>query len=301
VLDDFDMPTDLDRLLDAQGGVATTAQLLQIFSRSRLDIGIRDGELMKVWPGVYSREEPDALLRLRGLDLRAREPVAVCLGTAAAAYGFDTEEVDDLHVLNPVGHQLRNSDGLIVHRRDDAPLSDVDGRLATTPEWTAVEVARALRRPRALATLDAALRSGTCDRRQLRGAADRQAGRRGIVHVRELIPLAAPEAESPMESEARLAMLDGGLPPPVLQHEIVDRNGRTWRVDFAWPERRVALEYDGFDWHSDPEQLRRDRQKRAALQEMGWTVQSIVADDVRRRSWDMVRRIEIELARARAA
>jgi hypothetical protein len=301
VLDDFDMPTDLDRLLDAQGGVATTAQLLQIFSRSRLDIGIRDGELMKVWPGVYSREEPDALLRLRGLDLRAREPVAVCLGTAAAAYGFDTEEVDDLHVLNPVGHQLRNSDGLIVHRRDDAPLSDVDGRLATTPEWTAVEVARALRRPRALATLDAALRSGTCDRRQLRGAADRQAGRRGIVHVRELIPLAAPEAESPMESEARLAMLDGGLPPPVLQHEIVDRNGRTWRVDFAWPERRVAVEYDGFDWHSDPEQLRRDRQKRAALQEMGWTVQSIVADDVRRRSWDMVRRIEIELARARAA
>lgn len=301
MLDDFDMPTDLDRLLDAQGGVATTAQLLQIFSRSRLDIGIRDGELMKVWPGVYSREEPDALLRLRGLDLRAREPVAVCLGTAAAAYGFDTEEVDDLHVLNPVGHQLRNSDGLIVHRRDDAPLSDVDGRLATTPEWTAVEVARALRRPRALATLDAALRSGTCDRRQLRGAADRQAGRRGIVHVRELIPLAAPEAESPMESEARLAMLDGGLPPPVLQHEIVDRNGRTWRVDFAWPERRVAVEYDGFDWHSDPEQLRRDRQKRAALQEMGWTVQSIVADDVRRRSWDMVRRIEIELARARAA
>jgi hypothetical protein len=301
VLDDFDMPTDLDRLLDAQGGVATTAQLLQIFSRSRLDIGIRDGELMKVWPGVYSREEPDALLRLRGLDLRAREPVAVCLGTAAAAYGFDTEEVDDLHVLNPVGHQLRNSDGLIVHRRDDAPLSDVDGRLATTPEWTAVEVARALRRPRALATLDAALRSGTCDRRQLRGAADRQAGRRGIVHVRELIPLAAPEAESPMESEARLAMLDGGLPPPVLQHEIVDRNGRTWRVDFAWPERRVAVEYDGFDWHSDPEQLRRDRQKRAALQEMGWTVQSIVADDVRRRFWDMVRRIEIELARARAA
>jgi len=301
VLDDFDMPTDLDRLLDAQGGVATTAQLLQIFSRSRLDIGIRDGELMKVWPGVYSREEPDTLLRLRGLDLRAREPVAVCLGTAAAAYGFDTEEVDDLHVLNPVGHQLRNSDGLIVHRRDDAPLSDVDGRLATTPEWTAVEVARALRRPRALATLDAALRSGTCDRRQLRGAAARQAGRRGIVHVRELIPLAAPEAESPMESEARLAMLDGRLPPPVLQHEIVDRNGRTWRVDFAWPERRVAVEYDGFDWHSDPEQLRRDRQKRAALQEMSWTVASIVADDVRRRSWDMVRRIEIELARSRAA
>jgi very-short-patch-repair endonuclease len=104
-----------------------------------------------------------------------------------------------------------------------------------------------------------------------------------------------------MESEARLAMLDGGLPPPELQYEIVDRNWQTWRVDFAWPDRLVAVEYDGFDWHSDPEALRCDRQKRAALAEVGWTVISIVADDVRRRSWDMVRRIDAELARTRAA
>ncbi len=57
----------------------------------------------------------------------------------------------------------------------------------------------------------------------------------------------------------------------------------------------MAVEYDGFDWHSDPDSFSRDRQKRAALQEIGWTVVSIVADDVRRRPWDMVRRIEVEL------
>ncbi len=113
--------------------------------------------------------------------------------------------------------------------------------------------------------------------------------------------MAAVESESPMESEARLAMHDGGLPPPVLQYEIVDRNWQTWRVDFAWPDRLVAVEYDGFDWHSGPDDLRRDRQKRAALREVGWTVLSIVGDDVRRRSWDMVRRIDAELARPRAA
>lgn len=295
------MVRDLDSLFNAQGGVATTAQLLTVLSRSQLDIDIRRGDLMKVWPGVYSRAEPDTLLRLRGLDLRAGEPVAMCLGTAAVAYGFNTEEVVDLHVLNPVGHQLRNSDGLVVHRRDGALLTEVDGRPATTPEWTAVEVARSLRRPRALATLDAALRNGLCDRRQLRSAAARQARRRGIVHVRELIPLAAAQAESPMESEARLVMIDGGLPRPELQFEIVDRSGRTWRVDFAWPDCKVAVEYDGFDWHSDPESFRRDRQKRAALQEIGWAVVSIVADDVRRRTWDMLRRIEVELQRSRAA
>ena len=106
-----------------------------------------------------------------------------------------------------------------------------------------------------------------------------------------LIPLARPGAESPMESEARLVMLDGGLPEPMLQYEIIDRDGRLWRVDFAWPDKRVAVEYDGFDWHSSPEHLRRDRQKRAALQEMDWRVISIVSDDVRHREMEMVRRI----------
>jgi Protein of unknown function (DUF559) len=295
------MSSDLDRLLTAHGGVASTAQLLTVLRRSQLDTRVQRGELIKVWPGVYSRDEPDDLTRLRGVDLRAGQRVAICLSTAAALYGFDTEEAVDLHILNPGGHQLRSCDGLSVHRRDGAPIIDVEGRPATTPDWTAVEVTRGLRRPRALATLDAALRSGACDRGQIRAAAARQAGRRGIVKVRGLIPLAAPESESPMESEARLVMIDGGLPLPVLQYEIVDRNWRTWRVDFAWPDRRVAVEYDGYDWHSDVERFRRDRHKRAALQEIGWAVLSIVADDVRRDPWDMLRRIEVELHRSSAA
>ena len=203
-----------------------------------------------------------------------------------------------LHVLNPVGHQLRNSDGLVVHRREGAPLTEIGGRPATTAEWTAIEVARGLRRPRALAALDAALRSGTCDRDRPRAIASCHAGRRGIVNVRELIPLAAAEPNRRWRVRRGLAMLDGGLAPPVLQYEIVDRNRQTWWVDFAWPDRRVAVEYDGFDWHSAPDRFRRDRHMRAALCEIGWAVVSIVSDDVRQRAWDMVRRIAVELDRA---
>jgi hypothetical protein len=294
------MSGDLRELLDSQGGVATRAQLLDAIGRARFETSVSRGDLTPVWTGIYSLAEPDTALRLSGLDLRAGETVALCLGTAAAAYGFDTENPVDLHVLNPVGHQLRGSDGLVIHRREGAPMALVDGRPATSPEWTAVEVARGLHRPRALATLDAALRSGTCDRRSLLIATARQAGRRGIVNVRELIPLARPEAESPMESEARLAMHDGGLPAPELQFEIVDRNWQTWRVDFAWPDQKVAVEYDGFDWHSSQENFRRDRRKVAALREIDWTVVSIIDDDVRRRSWDMVHRIDNLLGRAAA-
>jgi hypothetical protein len=177
----------------------------------------------------------------------------------------------------------------------------VDGRPVTSPAWTAVEVARSLRRPRALATLDAALRSCTCNRAELWRASSEQAGRRGIVVVRELLPLADGRAESPMESEARLAMIDGGLPIPELQYEIVDANRQLRRVDFAWPNERVAAEYEGLDWHSGADAMRKDRVRQGALMDVGWVVIPIVFDDVRYRSWDFVARIDAQLRRARAA
>ena len=88
-----------------------------------------------------------------------------------------------------------------------------------------------------------------------------------------------------MESEARLVMIDGGLPPPVLQYEVVDLDRpQLWRLDFAWPECRVAAEYDGIDWHSGPEAfLSRPPTGSAALQDLGWVVVPIIAEDVRYR------------------
>ena len=295
------MNEELERLLDVQDGVATSGQILACLNRWAFDQELRTGSLQRMWQGIYCRGEPTDGLRLRGLDLSCGTTVAVCLGTAAALFGFDTEEPADLHVLNPPRGQLRSVDGLVVHRRGGAPSSMAGGRPATTPAWTAAEVARSLRRPRALATLDAALRSGTCNRVELWRAAVAQAGRRGIVAVRELIPLADGLAESPMESGARLAMIDGGLPVPELQYEIVDGNSELRRVDFAWPEHRVAVEYDGLDWHSGPEAMRRDRKRTVALLDVGWVVIAIVFEDVRYRAWDFVARIDSQLRRARAA
>ena len=38
----------------------------------------------------------------------------------------------------------------------------------------------------------------------------------------------------------------GGLPRPIAQYEVVDGHGRTVaRVDFAWPEFGLFLEFDG--------------------------------------------------------
>jgi hypothetical protein len=281
--------------------VATSAQIRQHLSRRQFEFAVKTGVLERIWQGIYCAGAPTDELRLRGLDLSAGKRVAVCLGTAASLFGFDTEEPRDLHVLNPPGCALRDADGLVVHRRDGAPLVMVDGRRATSPAWTAIEVARSLRRPRALATLDAALRSGACSRPDLWRAALEQKGRRGIVAVRNLLPVADARAESPMESEARLAMLDGGLPVPELQYEIVDGNGELRRLDFAWPEFQVAAEYDGVDWHGQADQMFRDRRRHNALFDIDWTVIPIVFDDVRFHAWEMVTRISRQLEHARAA
>jgi hypothetical protein len=280
----------IDEVFTSSGGLATREQLLMVMSRKMLAAHLKAGAIIRVWHGIYSLGPPDVVGRLAGLDLMTGKVIVACMGTAAHLYGFDTESDHRIHVLDP-GVRMRPTAGLMVHQRIDAPLRRVDGRLATAPAWTAVEVARTLRRPRTLATLDAALHCGACATGDLEAAIREQKGRRGIVKVRELMKHADGRSESPMESEARLVFIDGGLPMPELQYEIVDRCGDLWRVDFAWPEAKVVAEYESMEWHASPEALRHDRMKTSRLQECGFTVIPIVVDDVRNKPYELVRRI----------
>ncbi|MGB3231143.1 MAG: hypothetical protein WBB57_09880 [Mycobacterium sp.] len=279
----------LDDLFEPSG-LATREQLLSVLSRKTLAAHLEAGALERVWHGVYAQRQPDVEMRLAGLDLMTGKRIVACMHTAAGIYGFSTEADPRIHILDP-GVRMRPNAGLMVHQRLGAPLRRVGSRLVTAPAWTAVETARALRRPRALATLDAALRSGACTRGELEAAIREQKGRRGIVNVRELVVHADGRAESAMESETRLVFIDGGLPKPELQYEIVDRHGKLWRVDFAWPWASVAAEYDSMEWHANPQAWKRDRIKQARLKDCGWTVVPMVSDDVRRHPLDLVARV----------
>lgn len=280
----------IDELFAANGGLATTGQLLTVMSRKSLAAHVNAGALIRVWHGVYALSEPDTITRLAALDLMTGKKMVACMSTAASLYGFDTEKDRRIHVLDP-GVRVRPTTGLMVHQRIGAPLRRIRGRLVTAPAWTAVETARSLRRPRALAVLDAAVRTTTCTPAELGAAVDEQKGRRGIVAVRDLLPHVDARAESAMESEARLVFIDGLIPPSTLQHKIVDRCGDHWRVDFAWPEAMVAAEYDSMEWHANPTAWKRDRIKTARLQDIGWTLVRFVVDDVRRYPVELVGRV----------
>lgn len=281
----------IDEIFAANGGVATLNQLMTVMSRKTVAAHVKAGALVRVCHGVYSLGLPDTARRLKACELSVGRPLVACMSTAASLYGFDTESDERVHVFDP-GVRVRPKDGLMVHQRVGAPLRRVNGWLATAPAWTAIEVARTLRRPRALATLDAALRSGTCTRAELNAALRDQSGRRGVVNVRELLPMADARAESPMESEMRLVFLDWGLPMPELQYEIIDRHGQLWRVDFAWPQYRVAAEYDSAVWHANTAAFKHDRMKAARLQECDWVSVPAVVDDVRKHPAELCARIQ---------
>ena len=91
--------------------------------------------------------------------------------------------------------------------------------------------------------------------------------------------------------------IDGGLPLPELQYEIVDYYGRLWRTDFAWPDAKVVAEYESMQWHANREALKHARMKTASLQECGWMTVPLVVDDVRRHPAERVARISEHLER----
>ena len=276
--------------------LATTAELLRLMTRQQLDVQVRKGGLVRVWRGIYCLREPDLMVKLHALDMLIDGHAVACMHTAAALYGFGVVDDGSVHVLDP-GSRLRPTSGLVVHQRHGAPTTLVASRHATAPAWTAVELARQVGRPRGLATLDAAVRSGWCTAAELEEAVERQRARREIVAVRGLLPLVDPRAESAMESEARLAMHDHGLPRPELQYVIGGRDGECWRVDFAWPDARVAVEYESVEWHAGRAEMLRDKARFAGVQEVGWTVIPVVVDDVRRTPGRMCERIAGHLSR----
>ena len=98
-------------------------------------------------------------------------------------------------------------------------------------------------------------------------------GQRGVVQLRSLTPLVVPEVESPAESVVLLQIIDGGLPIPTAQWLVRDdRQVIIARLDFGYPEIKLAVEYDGEDVHSSVEQRAHDLRRRDRLIAAGWTV-----------------------------
>lgn len=78
------------------------------------------------------------------------------------------------------------------------------------------------------------------------------------------------DAWSPRETTTRLQLVRGGLPEPVLNTDVVDVAGRFLAcLDMAYPEYRVAVEYQGELHHNS---YARDIERVERLRAAGWIV-----------------------------
>jgi hypothetical protein len=122
-------------------------------------------------------------------------------------------------------------------------------------------------------------------------------GRRRSTVMRRILeerqPGYEPGGSAPEVRVARLLMR-AGLPQPVPQLRLkVD--GKSRRLDLAYPELKIAIEYDGWEYHSQRSAFDADRVRGNELEIVGWTVlrfTSTSSDDV------IVRTVAAALARA---
>lgn len=165
-----------------------------------------------------------------------------------------------------------------------APLPESDVRTVgrhpcTRPLRTAVDLARFDPIPESVVALDVLLAHGLVHPRDVADAVRAMPSGRGTRRARTAVDLADERAESPPESRLRVLLrLAGSDPQP--QYVVRDAGGRQLaRVDLAFPEQRVAIEYDGA-WHGAPGQLAKDRRRLNRLVQEGWRVLHLTAADL---------------------
>lgn len=186
-----------------------------------------------------------------------------------------------------------NHPGLRVFR---SPLAGGDvwnraGLPVTSPVRTAFDLARGPDLVDAVIGVDAMLARRVIVLPHLHAYLDAHRNWSGLRRARRAIALARAGVESAMETRLRLTVVDGGLPEPTVQHEIFDADGLlVARLDLAYRERRIGLEYDG-DHHRERATFQRDAVRLNRLRLLGWTVLRFTADDVLRHPERVVTRV----------
>lgn len=150
----------------------------------------------------------------------------------------------------------------------------------TTPARAFCDLAEYLDLGELVAVGDAALR-GVCSREDLDAALRRRADGRHRRILSRAMELLDPRAESPKETELRVLLIEAGFAPPVPNLEVFDEDGLfVARIDLAYREQRIALEYKG-DHHRDRAQWQRDLARRRRLEALGWKYLTVTQTDLR--------------------
>ena len=267
-----------------------TDQLLQTGLNSRrITQLVRSRALIRLRRGCYARgswwDSLDATARRRQLVF-AHALGTLTTSTGGAAYSHTSSaSLRGLHLWNVDNriHLTQSScPSLISHGRDvvahtralgSLEVGFVEGLPCTSLERTVVDCCLMFCVRQAVIVVDHAIRLGA-DPVLLREHCSALTGRNGVVALRRALDLADARSESAGESLTRELLYRLKIEPPEIQYVVRTPVGEH-RMDFAWPEKKVALEFDGkikyFDYRPTGEVVFAERRREKALMEQGWT------------------------------
>lgn len=274
-----DVDDALWRLAATQHGLLSRAQVLAHgLSPSAIQHRRARGRWLTVQPSVYFINGAPFTWSTRVL--------AACLSSGGVASHRSSAVLHDVRdfkpdtpeVTVPRGRRLDRTD-LIVHESGDLGLMApvvIRGIPTSSPARLAADLGGVipfhLYEPaiddliaRKLLTWDQALHSLMVHSEH---------GRTGVGALRVLLEQRYGDdvAESVLERVFFRRFADLAYPAPIAQHEIADGAGFVARVDYAYPERRIAIELDSLRYHLTGEAFEADRRKRNRLRLAGWLV-----------------------------
>jgi hypothetical protein len=248
------------------------------------------GRWQAPWSGVLVDADRLTDPLARGSAALALAGSDAVLGGPTAAYVHGCRSVEPLpvHLVVPYGHWLRSRPGLDVHngRFLDADRETRHGLAVLCLERVLSDMLCRARPSDALALVDEALAMIDPVRQEAYRAVigrrlEQRRDPRGTRRAARILGVATGRAESPAESWFLWRIVDCGFPAPEVNWSLRGPDGREIRrLDYAWPEMRIAVEYNGYAVHKGREAEDADRIN--DLRRRGWIVIVVEAADLAR-------------------
>ena len=192
----------------------------------------------------------------------------------------------DIVEVTALRHQRRRASHVTWHESyhlTERDVTEIDGIPVTRPVRTFLDLAVVLPPDSLEEILDDGRRRKLLDVapiwRRLEALGDLRPGTKRVRSVLASQTTDNRPAESVLETRFRQLLRGAGVPTPTPQFEI-SVNGFLARVDFAYPDLKLAIELDGAAYHSSRSARGRDRNRDNQLVALGWRVLRFSWDDL---------------------
>jgi very-short-patch-repair endonuclease len=259
----------LNEYLRRQDGVLTLTQARQIgLSKQSVNRRVQSGQWRQCSRGVYfvdDRPFSDAA-RVRSAVWSYGQQ-AVASGLAAAWWhGLTSFAPDTVEVTVPRDSSGRAHPGSKPRRRDLAVADVVQRKHLRVTALPLTVVEAAVRQRGGVRLMDTALQRDV-ELRELWNAHLRNKGRYGSPAARRLLQAAADGARSAAERLIVKLLREAGITGWRTNYPVGG-----YRVDVGFPRAKVAIETDGFAFHSSARDFQIDRERQNAIMLLGWQV-----------------------------